>query len=185
MCAQNPVLPPWRRVQRAALLNVELLRGKATASEREDAALILTALGLSDALNKFPSELSGGMAHRLGLAQALIQRAQTTLLDEPLSGTDLLMRTQISILLRKRLSSKPGLTTLVVTHDIDDAVLIADRVIALVVRPAKVGFDRKISIVRPTEVSDVFAFRSTPEVRQLSDELSAFLLAPGEGKEVA
>ncbi len=121
---QEPRLLPWRDI----LSNVELgLRGR---KDKEKAAQLLTEVGLSEFLTCYPKQVSGGMAQRAALARALISEPQVLLLDEPLASLDALTRLQMQDLLSS-LAERTGVTIILVTHDIDEALYLADRIVVL------------------------------------------------------
>ncbi len=126
VCFQDPRLLPWRR----ALGNVELplaLAGEARAERRSRASAALATVGLQEAAAKRPHQLSGGMRMRVGLARAMVTDPQILLMDEPCGALDAISRRDINLELA-RLRQQTGTTMLLVTHAIDEAVMLADRV---------------------------------------------------------
>ena len=124
---QEPRLLPWKSVRdnlRLALLSA----ATPEADVAVDAAL--ECVGLRDWAMAMPAELSGGMAQRVGLARALCRRPEVLLLDEPFGALDALTRTQLHGELQRIRGERP-LTTILVTHDISEAVLLADEVLHL------------------------------------------------------
>jgi NitT/TauT family transport system ATP-binding protein len=141
---QDPTLFPWRSVWRNVALGLEaqgILKNERT---RVDAALNL--VGLSGFRNAYPHQLSGGMAQRVALARALVNDPKVLILDEPLGKLDSLtrisMQTEIVALWQRK-----GFTTLLVTHDVEEALFLANRVIVLSDRPARIKAD--ITVDRP------------------------------------
>ncbi|MDR2638296.1 MAG: ABC transporter ATP-binding protein [Helicobacteraceae bacterium] len=131
MVFQSPSLLPWLSVERNVSLALELKAARASKKERK--ALVASALeetGLSDAAKKFPRELSGGMAQRAALARMLARRAELALLDEPFSALDAITRGAMQTLL-KSLIRRHESSALIVTHDIDEALRLADRVLLM------------------------------------------------------
>jgi NitT/TauT family transport system ATP-binding protein len=132
---QDPTLYPWRTVRANAALGLEA-RGVA----RRDAARVDDALrlvGLSGFARAYPHQLSGGMAQRAALARALVNDPRLLILDEPLGKLDSLTRMQMQGEL-VRLWQREGFTALMVTHDIEEALLLAQRVVLLSDRPARI-----------------------------------------------
>jgi NitT/TauT family transport system ATP-binding protein len=130
MVFQEPRLLPWRSVED----NVRL--AAPDASEAEVAALF-AALGLSDHRTHFPGELSVGLARRTALARAFAVRPTLLLLDEPFVSLDAPLARQLQRDLARLVESR-GMTTVLVTHDIDEAIALADRIFVLSARPARV-----------------------------------------------
>jgi NitT/TauT family transport system ATP-binding protein len=132
---QDPTLFPWRTVWNNVVLGLEtrgLLR-----SHRERATDALASVGLTGFANAYPHQLSGGMAQRAALARALVNDPRLLILDEPLGKLDSLTR----IAMQGELVSlwqRAGFTALLVTHDVEEALFLATRVIVLSERPAQV-----------------------------------------------
>src|SRR3984957_10570302 len=133
---QQPNLLPWR----TAIANVELgleLQGVAPAPRRQVAQRLLALVGLSGAGRQLPHQLSGGMQQRIGLARALAIDPAVLLMDEPFSALD----AQTREILQKellRIHAETGKTILFVTHDLDEAIYLSDRVIVMAARPGRV-----------------------------------------------
>ncbi len=141
---QDPTLYPWRTVWNNVALGLEA-RGLLKAQRpRVDAAIDL--VGLSDFRNVYPHQLSGGMAQRVALARALVNDPKILILDEPLGKLDSLtritMQAEIASLWRRT-----GFTVLMVTHDVEEALFLANRVIVFSDRPAHIKAD--IVVDRP------------------------------------
>jgi NitT/TauT family transport system ATP-binding protein len=135
---QSPRLAPWRDALANVLLGVELRFGRAEAKRRRDRALELLALvGLREASAKYPLMLSGGERQRVAIARALAVDPSIVLLDEPFSALDPNTRRRLrSEVERIWLETKK--TVLFVTHDIDEAVTLADRIVLLSNKPTRV-----------------------------------------------
>lgn len=136
---QDPRLLPWKRV----IDNVGL---GLSGPWQEKAYQVLDEVGLSDKAQEWPARLSGGQKQRVALARALIHQPQLLLLDEPLGALDALTRIDMQQLIEK-LWQKHGFTVVLVTHDVNEAVKLADRVILL--EGGKIGLDLKIDLARP------------------------------------
>ncbi len=142
MMFQDARLLPWKTV----MDNVGLgLKG----SWREDARQALAAVGLGNRAGEWPAALSGGQKQRVALARALIHRPGLLLLDEPLGALDALTRIEMQDLI-ETLWQTHGFTVLLVTHDVSEAVAMADRV--LLIEEGKIGLDLTVDIPRPRRV---------------------------------
>lgn len=133
---QKDLLLPWMSLLDNALLPVAVKR-KPSAEDRKEACGLFGDLGLSGYEGHFPGEVSGGMAQRCALARTLMFHAPLVLLDEPLSAVDAITRQSLRDLLLL-LQEKFGETMLMITHDVDDALLLADRIILLSPSPLSV-----------------------------------------------
>lgn len=140
---QNPVMLPWRTV----LENVELPQ-QILGRHNRDAAALLEIVGLKGFENKYPDELSGGMQQRAAIARALTFDPDVLLMDEPFGAVDELTRGELNFELLK-LWKSIDVTLLFVTHSIEEAVFLSDRVIVLSERPAVLAADIEIPFERP------------------------------------
>jgi len=143
---QDPSLFPWLTVRRnieAGLVARGVLREK-----RREVDEFLDLMGLNAFADVYPHQLSGGMAQRAALARALINHPKILLLDEPLGALDQFtrMRMQDEVL---RLWQVRGTTTLLVTHDIDEAIYMSDRIVILTPRPGKIDKVLEVALPRP------------------------------------
>lgn len=138
---QDARLLPWKRV----IDNVGLgLRG----GWRPQAQAALAAVGLAERADDWPAALSGGQKQRVALARALVHRPQLLLLDEPLGALDALTRIDMQQLI-EQLWQQHGFTVLLVTHDVSEAVAVADRV--LLIEDGGIGLDLEIHLARPRQ----------------------------------
>jgi sulfonate transport system ATP-binding protein len=142
---QEPRLLPWRRV----LDNVVLGLGGRDADQRGRAAL--DEVGLDEHHRAWPITLSGGEAQRASLARALVRDPELLLLDEPFGALDALTRIKMHGLLQE-LCARHRPAVLLVTHDVDEAILLADRV--LVLRDGRFSLDRQVEVPTPRLRSD-------------------------------
>ncbi|WP_316235350.1 MULTISPECIES: ABC transporter ATP-binding protein [unclassified Bradyrhizobium] len=141
---QDPTLFPWRTVWDNVALGLEAQGILKKQRHRVDAALDL--VGLTDFKNAYPHQLSGGMAQRVALARALVNDPKVLVLDEPLGKLDSLTRIAMQAEL-VALWQRKGFTTLLVTHDVEEALVLANRVVVLSDRPARIKAD--IVVDRP------------------------------------
>ncbi|ANN71113.1 ABC transporter ATP-binding protein [Bordetella bronchialis] len=150
---QNHSLLPWLTCFQNVHLAVERVFGrresKARQAERVHAALEL--VGLSHAQGKLPREISGGMKQRVGIARALAIEPKVLLMDEPFGALDALTRAHLQDELLK-IVAKTRTTTMMVTHDVDEAVLLSDRVVMLTNGPAAtIGQIQEVPLPRPRD----------------------------------
>lgn len=152
---QDSNLMPWRTVQDNIAIPLEIRR----INQRERYAQVealLPILGLKGFATAYPGQLSGGMSQRVALGRLLIQQPDVMLLDEPFGALDALTRERLSLDLL-RVWHEHNLTVLMVTHDINEAVLLSDRVIVLSQRPGYVKLDLPIPLARPRQPSDLYS----------------------------
>jgi NitT/TauT family transport system ATP-binding protein len=144
---QQHTLFPWKTV----VHNVEFglkMRGIARGDRRKTAREILTHIGLGDFLDHYPHQLSGGMQQRVALARVLVNRPRVLLMDEPFCALDAQTRLQMQQMLLG-LWHELHMTVVFVTHDVDEAVFLSDRVIVLTQRPATVRREIAVDLPRP------------------------------------
>ena len=147
MMFQRPALLPWRTVLDNVLLPVQIY-GWRKSAHRQRALELLELAGLSGFEKRMPYELSGGMQQRVALCRALIANPRVMLMDEPFSALDALTREELSVELQK-IHMENNATIVFVTHSIDEAVLLADRVVVLTPRPGRIREILEIKIPRP------------------------------------
>lgn len=168
---QSANLLPWRTVLENIALPLELSgmkKSERLAMGRE----LLPLLGLDGFDNAYPSALSGGMAQRVALGRVLIQRPQVLLLDEPFGALDALTREKMSLDLLS-LWGRDGQTTIMVTHSISEAVLLADRVLVFSRRPGKIISEIPVMLPRPRRpdlLYDPYFTDLTRQVRHAIDQ---------------
>ena len=141
---QDARLLPWRTV----VDNVALGLPGSRADVRRAALAALADVGLADRADEWPSRLSGGQRQRVALARALVHRPRLLLLDEPLGALDALTRIEMHQLI-ERLWLAQGFTALLVTHDVAEAVALADRV--LLIEDGSIALDLRVPLARPRE----------------------------------
>ena len=133
---QRDALLPWRRVLGNAVLGAEV-RGVPVADARREAEALVERFGLAGFERAWPSQLSGGMRQRLALLRTFLTPAEALLLDEPFGALDAITRRQFQQWL-EQVWTEDGRTVLFVTHDVEEALVLSDRVVVLSPRPGRV-----------------------------------------------
>lgn len=173
-CAWSPQrddLLPWRRVLGNATLGAELA-GRPRAEAEAAARPLLERFGLAGLERSWPSELSGGMRQRLAVLRTFLVDRPVLLLDEPFGALDALTRSRMQAWLQEVWLAAPGFqrTVVLVTHDVEEALLLGDRVVVLSERPATIVADLPVSFDRPRPRALV---TEPAFVRQRADLLAA------------
>ena len=165
MVFQEFGLLPWRTVQANVELGLEL-KGMAAAARRNVSQPLIEMIGLAGFEGHFPHELSGGMKQRVGLARALATDPNVLLMDEPFAALDAQTRDLMQVeLLRVWQEAKK--TVLFVTHQIDEAIYLSDRVMVMTKRPGRAKKIFPIALPRPRD----YEMRVTPEFNELKLEI--------------
>jgi nitrate ABC transporter ATP-binding subunit len=170
---QTPALLPWLSARDNVLLAVDqVLRGRSRTERLRRAADYLARVGLADCGDRRPNELSAGMRQRVGIARAFAIEPKVLLLDEPFSLLDALTRMELQDELM-RLWEERRTTVLMVTHDVDEALLLADRVVMMTSGPAAtIGDELVVPLPRPRRRAEALA---DPQYYAARDRLLAFL----------
>lgn len=151
MMFQRPTLLPWKTALQNTLLPTELgtrdrrRRGSNRVDEARD---LLELVGLTGFENAYPRHLSGGMQQRVALARLLMIGADVLLLDEPFAAVDELTRERLNLELLK-IHARTGTTTILVTHNLTEATLLADRVVVMTPRPGDISLELAVPFARP------------------------------------
>lgn len=174
---QTYSLLPWMSVLDNVLLAVDqVFRDRPAAKRREHAERVLGLVKLSSALHKRPHELSGGMRQRVAVARALAMEPRVLLMDEPLGALDALTRASLQGEI-ERIWMRDSKTALLITNDVDEALLLADRIVPLSTGPsATLGPPVEVGLSRPR---DRRRLARDPRFRELRHEVLAWLLGPG------
>ena len=170
---QNYSLLPWQTVRQNIALAVNNVMCSSTAAEQsERIEQSIQLVGLGHAADKYPSELSGGMKQRVAIARALAIRPRLLLLDEPFGALDAITRGNLQQQLMQ-ICQQAGVTTVMVTHDVDEALLLSDRVVCLTNGPeAGIGQILQVPLPRPRQRLEVM---NHPDYYHLRSELIGFL----------
>ena len=147
MQPQRDTLLPWKRCLDNALLGA-VVAGVPDHEARARAAALWDRFGLTGYENAWPGELSGGMRQRLALLRAFLVPREVILLDEPLGALDAITRRDLQVWL-EQVWEADRRAVLLVTHDVDEAILLSDRVVVLSDRPARVVADLQVPLARP------------------------------------
>jgi len=151
MVFQQPGLLPWRTVLGNVLFGVEAQGTMTKGEAQEQARRRIDLVGLSGFEDAYPSELSGGMQQRVNLARALLTDPEMLLLDEPFAALDAQTREMMQLELL-RIWNRSRKTALFITHDIKEAIYLADRVIVFTKRPGRVKCEIQVDIPRPRDL---------------------------------
>lgn len=178
---QKDLLLPWRTVLDNIVLGA-VLNGGATHAQRQEGVALARRYGLGDFINHYPAALSGGMRQRVALMRTLAMHHDVMLLDEPFGALD----SQTRLSMQQWLVSvwnKEKRTIVFVTHDIDEAIFLADRVVVMTPRPGRIHEIIDVPIERPRPVSSL----TSPEFVALKQRILATIYqnAPSENEEAS
>ena len=162
---QEAVLLEWRSVLDNVLLPTEIL-GLDKVKSRNRAIELINLVGLAGFEKRFPRELSGGMQQRVSLCRALIHNPSVLLMDEPFAALDAMTREELGFELM-RIWDTDKKTVIFVTHNITEAILLADRVVAMTPRPGRIARVVDINLTRPRSIDMEF----TQKFKSYSDEI--------------
>jgi NitT/TauT family transport system ATP-binding protein len=177
MAFQNPTLMPWRTTMRNILLPMEVVaphkrRFRTARAEYEERALrLLATVGLADFAQRYPWQLSGGMQQRSNLCRALIHEPELLMLDEPFGALDAFTREELWGVMQALWLDK-RFTGVLVTHDLREAVYLADTVYVMSRRPGRIVLSRRIDIPRPRSLATTFEPHFVDIVHELRDRIS-------------
>jgi ABC-type nitrate/sulfonate/bicarbonate transport system ATPase subunit len=175
---QNAALLPWKTVKANVMLGLNELRRTLSKQEKEEKVMRqLELTGLANAADLLPRQLSGGMQQRCGLARALVAEPDVLLMDEPFGAVDALTR----IRLQEELASlveRTSATVVFVTHDVEEAVFLADRVACMTIGPGQIKEVVPVDLPRPRD-------RSPEVVGPISERVLQLVLGGGRRREVS
>ena len=176
MAFQNSNLLPWRTAMDNVLLPLEIVEphrsriGSQREQYRDKARRLLDSVGLAGFADKFPWELSGGMQQRTSICRALIHEPEILMLDEPFGALDAFTREELWCLLRD-LQAERKVTVMLVTHDLREAVFLADTVYVMSNRPGRIVKRREVTLARPRDLEVTY----TSAFSQIVHELRALI----------
>ena len=176
MAFQNPVMLPWRTVLENIMLPLEIVqphRSQLRAKRAEyiaQAEALLETVGLKGMGQKFPWQLSGGMQQRASLCRSLIHDPKLLMLDEPFGALDAFTREELWCVIRD-LHQLKKFTVVLVTHDLREAVFLADRVFCMSARPGKIIAEREVKFAHPRDLEITY----TPPFAEVVHELRGLI----------
>jgi NitT/TauT family transport system ATP-binding protein len=166
---QDPTLLPWKTAWENIMFPIEMM-GRSRSAHADRAKELLRLVGLADAADKRPSQLSGGMRQRVSLCRALIADPSILLMDEPFSALDAITRDDMNLVLLE-LWERYRKTVLFVTHSLSEAVFLSDRVVLMSARPGRIHRIFEIDLPRPRDRETRLTERFHQIVSELSREL--------------
>ncbi len=162
---QKDLLLQWRTVIGNVLIGPEIQKKSIIPSIKE-AQRLLTQLGLKGFANSYPTQLSGGMRQRVALVRTLLMQKNILLLDEPFGSLDAMTRTVMQSILLD-IWQQGRQTVLLITHDIEEALLLADKIYILTARPASIKAEIDVPLPRPRDITDRELIKFKSELFQL------------------
>ena len=168
---QDPALLPWRTVRQNIALPLQVL-GRSVPAAQGLIGQLIQLVGLQGFENARPEQLSGGMRQRVAIARTLVTDPSVLLMDEPFGALDQILRRSMNIELQRIWMEKRP-TTILVTHGIDEAVFLADRVAVMQRNPGRIAQIIEVPFERPRR-AELFA---APQFHRLEDEIAAVLYA--------
>ena len=176
MAFQSATMLPWRSTLSNVLLPLQIVRPHRSHFRREKtentakAERLLASVGLKGAGNKYPWQLSGGMQQRASLCRALIHEPELLLLDEPFGALDAFTREELWQVLQKLwLDRRP--TVVLVTHDLREAIFLANRVVVMSAQPGRIVHEETIAIPRPRKLHDLFTAEAGAMMERLRGKI--------------
>jgi NitT/TauT family transport system ATP-binding protein len=171
---QKPTLLPWKTVRDNVLVPLRVL-GIDSPAARQKADELIAMVGLAQFAGYFPHELSGGMQQRVGIARCLVHDPALLLMDEPFAALDALTREQMTLELQS-ISNAAKKSVIFITHSIQEAAFLGDRIIVLSPRPGRIVEIENVGLPRPRDLASM----TSPAFTSLCDRLRR-LFAPADG----
>lgn len=163
MAFQNPVMLEWRTILKNVMLPLEIVPTSLSKKDQEDRArYLLSLVGLEGFEDKRPSELSGGMRQRASLCRALVHQPEVLILDEPFGALDAFTREDLWQTMHK-VKEKEPFTGVLITHDLREAIFLADQVVVLSGRPARTQYVLPVPDNGPRDLDHLY----TPEAAEM------------------
>jgi len=182
MAFQNPTLLPWRKTLDNVMLPLEIVQPHRSRLRKQRSAYmakardLLALVGLKGFEDRFPWELSGGMQQRASLCRALIHDPSLLMLDEPFAALDMFTREELWLALQDVWLARCP-TVILVTHDLREAMFLADRVLVMSARPGRIIAERAIELERPRRLDVTYEPDSVAIIHELRDYISAARLS--------
>ncbi len=171
MAFQNPVMLEWRTILENVMLPLEIVAPSMPRAKREERARDLLALvGLKGFEAKRPSQLSGGMRQRASLCRAIVHKPEVLIMDEPFGALGAFTREDLWQLMH-RLRAEEPFTALLITHDLRESVYLADDVIVLSDRPARVQYRMRIDVPSPRPIEMLYTAESVERLAVLRAQI--------------
>jgi NitT/TauT family transport system ATP-binding protein len=171
---QDPVMFPWRNVLSNIMIPLEVLNKNERRKYINRAEEMLDLVGLKGFGNASPNQLSGGMRQRAAIARALLMKPEVLLMDEPFGALDEINRDKLNLELM-RIWQETAASVIFITHSIEEAVFLSDRIIILTPRPGKVAAEVKIDLPHPRNMEikqSEAAFNYATQVRKILNQVS-------------
>lgn len=172
MAFQNPVLLEWRSILQNVLLPLEIVPKRGSRAEGEARARhLLKLVGLDGFEDKRPSELSGGMRQRASLCRALIHQPEVLILDEPFGALDAFTREDLWQTMHALKAEEP-FTGVLITHDLREAIFLADQVVVLSGRPARTQYVLDVEVAGPRDIEQLYTPKAAEQLNILRHQIA-------------
>jgi NitT/TauT family transport system ATP-binding protein len=172
MAFQNPVLLEWRTILQNVMLPLEIVPKRGTKAEGEARARkLLQLVGLEGFEQKRPSELSGGMRQRASLCRALIHQPEVLILDEPFGALDAFTREDLWQTMHALKAEEP-FTGVLITHDLREAIFLADQVVVLSGRPARTQYVLDVEATDPRDIEELYTPKAAEQLNILRHQIA-------------
>ena len=171
MAFQNPVLLEWRNILDNIILPLEIVAKTSPLSKRKKRALeLLKLVGLTEFATNRPSELSGGMKQRVSLCRALVHKPELLILDEPFGALDAFTKEDLWQTMHE-LRRKENFTCILITHDLREAIFLADEILVLTGRPASVQYKVRVNLGRSRKIEDLYSAKTAKTLANLRRQI--------------